>query len=677
MDIKILIVDSVSSYREEVAEQLEQMGYEALGTENCDQALEAIRNDGFDLIVIDNDLPGLPGIELIPKIRDFDKTVQLVLVVEATFEQSEHAEIIENNNVSRLVQGPISPQSLVHQIESILKDPKMILDLEIKDEPKSNYVNYNVDSEHIKAVRRSYQEKLPSEFTKMEEALVIARDNPTKTNLEAVHAISHTIRGTAGTLNFNEISAIAGEIDDNIKAMLDGKETVTNIWEEIFNCVKKAEAIPERQSLIASLEPQTNNIATILVAGKTQSELRDISVMANACCFDVIPAASVDEINELAEKRSIDGVIIDLDFSDEISDVQIVQDIRNIHGFEKLPIAIMSDNCSVENRVTATHLGALHFLTKPIDGNELSKVVQEFIASQSSMEYKVLIVDDDEPFREHISAILKEEGITTATIGDPKLVLEKVDSFRPDILLLDVIMPEISGFDICRMLRSTVNWKEIPILFLTIESDSLIRLECFQAGGDDYIEKPVIKEELLARIGARLERIRLFRERSDFDALTTLPTRRAFVELFKLRVAEGTRHNKPTSLCLIDIDNFKYVNDTYGHLTGDRVLASLGKLLNSRFRSIDVRGRWGGEEFTVVFYGEEKETAKMILLRVLDEFSQILFQGEHDEAFCCTFSCGISELKLDGKTMDDLFRVADKRLYIAKNAGRNQIVCKS
>jgi diguanylate cyclase (GGDEF)-like protein len=211
-------------------------------------------------------------------------------------------------------------------------------------------------------------------------------------------------------------------------------------------------------------------------------------------------------------------------------------------------------------------------------------------------------------------------------------------------------------------------------LFLTAESDPKVRLECFRAGGDDYIKKPVLKEELLARIGVRLERIRLYKDRADKDALTSLPSRRAFIEMFKVRIAEGLRYNRPVTLCLIDIDRFKYVNDTYGHLTGDRVLAGLGKLLGSRFRATDIRGRWGGEEFTVVFYGEDRLTAKMILSRVLEEFGCIEFEGDRKEKFFCTFSCGAAELPNDGSTADDLFRVADERLYAAKKAGRNRIV---
>jgi diguanylate cyclase (GGDEF)-like protein len=196
---------------------------------------------------------------------------------------------------------------------------------------------------------------------------------------------------------------------------------------------------------------------------------------------------------------------------------------------------------------------------------------------------------------------------------------------------------------------------------------------CFEAGADDYIEKPVIREELMARINLRLERIQMFKERADTDALTGLPTRRPFIDMLKMRLSESIRFNKPVALCLLDLDNFKGINDNYGHLAGDRVLANVGRLLKSRFRTMDVRGRWGGEEFVLAFYGEEESTAKMIVNRVRKELRQVVFTGDHGEEFNVTFSAGIAAFPSDGTTVEQLFRQVDKKLYLAKSKGRNCI----
>lgn len=672
--MNILLVDSVSSYREEVAQKLKQLGYHAVGVDNASQAIDVILNQDFNIVVMDNDLPEQTGMELVAAIRDVNQTAQLILIVDPLF-KDEPAKL-RRRGVTRLVRGPISPQNLVNEINNLISGPTS-RPARSHSEPPSAQVEMisatSIDA-HIKAVRRNYQERLPSELERLRSALVTAHQNPTARNLDVAHGISHTLHGTAGTLGFHEISDITGYIDSMLKKMLAGQEPDVTIWDDIFNAYKRAETVPERLSLVLSIEPHTNNVATILVADRDEKILKTIAEIAHTRCIDVRPAWTKTQALDWVLGGRLDGVILDVDFTGDEHIVSFIERIKENSQMRNVPIALMARDAGVDNRVAAAHVGATHFLSNPPSAEELTDVVQQFIVAREQLTYKVLVVDDDEPFREHIGAILRESGFSVTTLGEPKKIMETAESVKPDIMLLDIMMPDISGFDVCRMLRSTTGWKELPILFLTAEADPKVRLECFRAGGDDYIKKPVLKEELLARINVRTERIRLYKERADKDALTSLPTRRAFVELFRLRTAEGNRFNRAVSLCLIDIDHFKYVNDTYGHLTGDRVLASLGSLLASRFRAVDIRGRWGGEEFTVVFYNEGRETAKLILSRLLEEFRSIEFEGEHKEKFFCTFSCGIAELPRDGKTTDELFRVADERLYAAKESGRNCII---
>jgi diguanylate cyclase (GGDEF)-like protein len=183
----------------------------------------------------------------------------------------------------------------------------------------------------------------------------------------------------------------------------------------------------------------------------------------------------------------------------------------------------------------------------------------------------------------------------------------------------------------------------------------------------------VLKEELRARVHARLERARLSRERTERDALTGLMLRRPFVEAVGTRLSEARRGDKPLALCFLDVDHFKKVNDQHGHLAGDRVLMRLGRLLGARFRREDLRARWGGEEFVVALLGESAESAKEILSRTAEELSGMTFEGDGGETFHVTFSAGLAVAPADGTTLDELLRVADARLYRAKENGRNRI----
>jgi diguanylate cyclase (GGDEF)-like protein len=251
----------------------------------------------------------------------------------------------------------------------------------------------------------------------------------------------------------------------------------------------------------------------------------------------------------------------------------------------------------------------------------------------------------------------------------PELVLEALDASQPSALVLDQ-----SGSQspvLCRLVRAVPRWRDLPILLRAAAPGPL--LAGFEAGADDVLPTDIAPTELLARLRVRLDRTRVFREQSNRDLLTGLLTRRAFTESVLARVAEAQRSRRHLSLCLMDVDKFKSVNDTYGHGVGDKVLSAFGTLLGTRFRLQDLRGRWGGEEFIIAFYGEWAESAREILSRVTAEFAKITFDGGQERSFNVTVSGGIATYPIDGRTLDELVNVADQRLYAAKQAGRNRI----
>jgi diguanylate cyclase (GGDEF)-like protein len=261
------------------------------------------------------------------------------------------------------------------------------------------------------------------------------------------------------------------------------------------------------------------------------------------------------------------------------------------------------------------------------------------------------------------------------SLSDPFRLLDALAEHRPELLVLDVELPGPSGFDLCRIIRSMPEWEELPILFITAQLGPEFRVAAFEAGADDYLARPVLLEELVARMHSRLERVRLVRERSERDALTGLLLRRPFLESLRARLSESRRLQRPLALCFLDVDLFKRVNDTFGHVAGDQVLARLGRLLATRFRREDLRARWGGEEFVVALAGETAASAREILARTAAELAGVKFSGDHGETFQITFSAGISESPRDGDDAEALLREADARLYRAKANGRNRIEC--
>jgi len=687
--MNLLLVDSVEPYRVMIAEKFIEADFcvEQAGTAH--EARIIMERAEFDIVVIDNQLPDKSGFELLEDLGAICADAKMILIMGPFDNDDTFAVSSTLENRPLIVRGPLHPDNIVNEVNILLngKNAKSE-DVDAVDDPFLDSVapgkedpaklhSKEMVAQQLTVVRRSYQDRLPIELRQLKTSLDEAKKSPENDDAwNTISHLTHTLHGTAGTLGFFEVSDAARDIGALAKQLRKGNVDTEPLWKNIYTALRKAVTVPDRFSLIPDEALSSHNAMTftsIMVVDEDKQMLAEIEAMGYEHLLNIVTANSREQALEKALACDISGVVIDLGFREVENAFDLAHELRALDNMENLPVAFMSSDSSVHNRIAVASAGASHFLEKPISADALEELGQIFISERSGITPKVLVVDDDEFFRKHLLGVLESEGMETGELESGEQVLDMLDQFKPDLMLLDVNMPDISGYDVCKMIRSVSIWKNLPILFLTAESIPEARIQCFEAGGDDYIEKPVIKEELMARIGVRLERIRLFNERANKDQLTSLLNRRAFLEQFKTHLAEGDRFMRNMSFCMIDLDHFKHVNDTYGHLTGDQVLSGLGRLLAGRFRNVDLRGRWGGEEFAVSIYGENAKTSKMIISRVLETLRSMTFEGESGEKFHVTFSAGIATYPTDGKTFDELFRAADRRLYEAKEQGRNRI----
>lgn len=606
--------------------------------------------------------------DLVAELARGHADVPLALLIAADGEDEAACALARAFRVNLLLRRPVLAEELAHRIARVLvlsggEDPSADPGLE-GTEP---------DTREIAELRKSYAGKIPELFAEVARQLLAAQATADADALQEGRRIAHALTGTAGSLGLTLPSAVAASMEQALRELLAVRE--------IGSHAASQDARRDRPAAEASLEPGAerpadpeHSITTqILLVDDDPESLASIVEMGRENLIHVHTATSGAGALAVAAAKPIEAAIIEVYLASGENPFEIAQKLRSMAGLEDLPLAFLSADSSIPTRIAAAHAGASQFLDKPVTASAFAAAVRHLTPLETARRPRVLVVDDDPDFLRLIKAFLSGEGMLVETLSDPTRVLDIMHVARPDVILVDVVMPEISGFDVCRVLRSTEQWRELPVLFLTVHSSKSVLRRCYEAGGDDYIEKPVLKQELLARIGVRLDRLRLFRERADRDGLTGLPTRRAFVEQLRIRLSEAGRHKKPLSLCLIDLDHFKQVNDTHGHLAGDRVLAAFGRLLGTRFRSMDIRGRWGGEEFVVGFFGEEPDTARMIIGRVQEEFAAMTFTGDRAEPFQLTFSAGISCCPRDGRTFEELFPVADGKLYESKHRGRNRI----
>ncbi|XPV77505.1 MAG: diguanylate cyclase [Desulfovibrio sp.] len=286
------------------------------------------------------------------------------------------------------------------------------------------------------------------------------------------------------------------------------------------------------------------------------------------------------------------------------------------------------------------------------------------------MKIKVLIVDDSESIRRMLTTQLKLNGFETEVAVNGLDGLEKAAEFEPDIVLLDIMMPEMDGIEACKRLRTNPQTSHMYVLMLTAKDKVADKVEGLDSGGDDYLAKPFDPEELFARL-RRGYKIAEERRCALFDPLTKLFNRRSFQRFFDAELNRAQRHNHPMSVFMTDIDFFKRINDTYGHNVGDIVLQELAELLKTNLRSSDILCRWGGEEFLALL----PETTADGAFEVADKIRKIIETYEFPQVGQITASFGVTQfIKTDNA--HSFFERADTALYDAKDSGRNKTVVK-
>lgn len=300
----------------------------------------------------------------------------------------------------------------------------------------------------------------------------------------------------------------------------------------------------------------------------------------------------------------------------------------------------------------------------------LAAVVQQAGVTRAS----VLAVDDDPHILAALRAIMDPGEFELTTLDDPLRFWDALERSAPDLVILDMDMPHVTGLELCRVVRSDPKWHDVPVLFLTSRTESGCIQRAFAAGADDYLGKPVIASELLMRVRNRLDRVRLSRAFAETDPLTGIANRRKSTEEMERYLSLARRRKDLFSLAVLDLDDLKQVNDSFGHAAGDDVLRAVAQLLSRSLRAEDVVGRWGGEEFTVGLYGTGKADGARCLAPILASLSATEFVGPDGSRFNVTCSGGVAQLELDGPDLESLYRAADSALHEAKVAGRNRVL---
>ena len=299
--------------------------------------------------------------------------------------------------------------------------------------------------------------------------------------------------------------------------------------------------------------------------------------------------------------------------------------------------------------------------------------VDEVIEKTEELENNnlILLIDDDPALLMYLKDELEKYSLVVIAVADPDRAINLYYDLNPDCVIIDIHMKDKNGLDVLLKLKENMKQHFIPTIMISIDNTKEMRMKSYQLGADDFIQKPIDLDEFIVRINRQLERKQAIDDLILIDELTKVCNRKYLKPTYNRLVGNLKRSYETFSLALLDLDHFKQVKDTYGHIVGDKVLVTFATVIKNGLRINDTIIRYGGEEFILLLPETNAKEAKIILERILDKFSKVPFKVLDGESkFYCTFSAGVHEVNSDELDLKKNIEIVDGALYEAKNEGR-------
>jgi two-component system cell cycle response regulator len=450
--------------------------------------------------------------------------------------------------------------------------------------------------------------------------------------------------------------------------------------------------------------------ARVLVVDDLLPNVKLLEARLTAEYFNVVTAFSGPEALATATASPPDIILLDV-MMPGMDGFEVCRRLKADPRTRHIPVVMVTALSDVEDRVRGLEAGADDFLTKPVNdvalyarirslvrlkmladewrlrqstGAQLGISGANDIAAEKAEEARILVVDDSATGADRVTAALAIDRHVSEVVTSAAEAVRKSAETQYELIIVSLMMRESDGLRLCAALRSQETTRQVPILALVEEGDHDRLARALDLGVNDYLVRPIDKNELVARVRTQIRRRRYQEQlRADYersmslaltDTLTGLYNRRYASRHLATEVEQSKRTGKPLGLLLIDIDHFKTINDTHGHAAGDEVLRAVANRLSRHLRGFDTVARWGGEEFVVVMPEATLEVARSVAERLRRKVASgpVTISGGGGDVIV-TVSIGVAVTGDDVSTMDDLLRAADAAMYFAKRNGRNRV----
>ncbi|ARS51016.1 diguanylate cyclase [Ectopseudomonas mendocina] len=535
--------------------------------------------------------------------------------------------------------------------------------------------------QHLHQLGEQFAERLRQELPQLAQQaqqLPEASDEQRRQLLRALRDQLHRLAGSAGTFGFDTLGQQARELEQQAELWLERQLRQQQDLDAFIAALQQLGS--QSAGTTSQGEPQT----ALQPAARTDVDTRLIYILEDEIAVGESMRLTLSNFGYQAEHFSTiaaldaalmqqlpDALIVDVNLASEACS-SLDYAARLQQRLEApLPLLVLTEQNDFATQLQAVRAGAQGFFAKPVDIPQLESRLERCFAQQQGEPYRVLIVDDDLDLASRYSLVLRGAGMLVEVLRDPAQIFEHLRDFNPEVMLLDVNMPDCTGPELAQIIRCNDDWLRIPIIYLSAETDIAKQMSALIKAGDDFVTKPISDNALVAAVFSRAQRARLLSDALSRDSLTGLLKHGDIKEQVAIELERALRSGARASVVMLDIDHFKRVNDEHGHAAGDNVIRALANLLRQRLRRVDSLGRYGGEEFLAVLPDCTPQQARMILDEIRERFAELRFIADGGE-FSCTLSAGIAGTDVHSNA-EQLRERADKALYAAKHGGRNQV----
>jgi DNA-binding response OmpR family regulator len=689
----ILVVDDDPAFRTLVSTILRTRGYRVREAGSADEATNLFSEHETKLAIVDYKMPGKDGLSWIEKLRDAGRAIPVVFVSGNWCDAKTFNRLRNLLKVSLIVKKPIVPAVFLEQVESLLNaEARLSLqddgiagltnEIQVTGQAGS-YKGENIRQlmqmrsklelkSALKVAQASYVQELAHLWSDLVRTCNEVKQFPERVDLQS-HAINeaHKIKGTAGSLNLVAVGEIGAKVESLMK-ILDPLESTEMevIWSEINRALALGETeVRKAIEECANLSEEAQAAIRVLVLGDGFEEF-----LSEDDKVTVSHSRTASSAQSRLKKHRFEACVFDVVQTGRHELFELARNARlPVDGTVPLALVKPDEEANLLSSADELFIGASVALPFTEARDNFTALVGHLLQLRQAQKTRIMVVDDDPVLLHFVDTVLTAHGYNVRTLNNPLNTSAILDLFKPDLLILDGMMPGLTGYEVCRMVREDPAWGKLPVLFLTGKTSAESRAAAFQVGADDFLAKPVLVDELLTRVGGQIAKSGGGRS-ADFDAGSGLLKEDSFVKAAAKVIDENSAADRIFSIALMACDEVEGIRLVHGIESLRLALLEFGQEVRLRFKAEDLRGKIGYDAVALLVSGEDRNTVAGAIALLQEEFFCRTFKGDRGN-FAMTFSAGVADSAEGLKGLKPLLKKAYERMISARKIGTGSINC--